>query len=73
MTDEAIDEIARQGYDPQLRRPAAKARDPAADSKTRWRPRSSRASSPKGSAVRIDFRDGEFTFERLDHAEAVAT
>ena len=70
VTDEAVDEIARQGYDPQYgARPLKRViqqrlENPLAAEILK-------GEFPEGSVVRIDFRDGEFTFERLDHAEAV--
>ena len=69
VTEAAIDEIARRGYDPTLRRPAAEAGDPAAG------PESAGDGDPQGRVpggehVRIDFRDGEFTFEREEQPAA---
>lgn len=70
VTVEAIDEIARQGYDPQYgARPLKRViqqqlENPLAAEILK-------GEFPEGSTVRIDFQNGEFTFERSEH-EAVA-
>jgi ATP-dependent Clp protease ATP-binding subunit ClpB len=72
VTDEAVDEISRQGYDPQYgARPLKRVIQQRLEN-----PLASeilKGEFPEGSIVRIDFRDGEFTFERLDHAETVTS
>ena len=58
------DAIADGRLRPDLRRPAAEAGDPAADPKPVGRRDCSSGSSREGSRVKIDYRDGEFTFKR---------
>ncbi|HEX3997234.1 MAG TPA: ATP-dependent chaperone ClpB [Pirellulales bacterium] len=70
VTGEAIDEIARQGYDPQYgARPLKRVIQQQIEN-----PLASeilKGEFPEGSAVRIDFRNGEFTFERLEQPHAI--
>ena len=66
VTNAALSAIADGGLRPDLRRPAAEAGDPAADPKPAGGGDCSSASSAEGSRVKIDYRDGEFTFERSE-------
>ncbi|HEV3416828.1 MAG TPA: AAA family ATPase, partial [Pirellulales bacterium] len=72
VTESALDEIARRGYDPTFgARPLKRiiqqqVQNPLATEILK-------GSFPEGSLVRIDFRDGEFTFEHEEQREAVAT
>ena len=72
VTDAALDEISREGYDPTFgARPLKrviqqKVQNPLAAEILKGQ-------FPEGSRVKIDFHDGEFTFERAEQAEAVAT
>ena len=65
MTEGAIDEIARQGYDPTFgARPLKRViqqriQNPLAVELLR-------RELPEGTQVKVDFADGEFTFEILD-------
>ena len=66
-----MDEIARRGYDPTFgARPLKRViqqqvQNPLATEILKGQ-------FPEGSIVRIDFRDGEFTFEREESPVAVA-
>jgi ATP-dependent Clp protease ATP-binding subunit ClpB len=72
VTESAIDEIARRGYDPTFgARPLKRiiqqqVQNPLATEILK-------GSFPEGSLVRIDFRDGEFTFEHEEQHEAAPT
>jgi ATP-dependent Clp protease ATP-binding subunit ClpB len=72
VTEAAIDEIARRGYDPTFgARPLKRViqqqvQNPLASEILK-------GGFPEGSIVRIDFRHGEFAFEREEQREAVAT
>ena len=72
VIEAAIDEIARRGYDPTYgARPLKRViqqqvQNPLATEILK-------GEFPDGSLVRIDFRDGEFAFEREEQHEPVAT
>jgi ATP-dependent Clp protease ATP-binding subunit ClpB len=72
VTESALDEIARRGYDPTFgARPLKRiiqqqVQNPLATEILK-------GSFPEGSLVRIDFRDGEFNFEHEEQHETVAT
>jgi ATP-dependent Clp protease ATP-binding subunit ClpB len=72
VTEAAIDEIARRGYDPTFgARPLKRViqqqvQNPLASEILK-------GEFPEGSIVRIDFQNGEFAFEREEQHEAVAT
>ena len=72
VTEAVIDEIARRGYDPTFgARPLKRViqqqvQNPLATEILK-------GEFPEGSIVRIDFRDGEFAFEREEQHEAMAT
>jgi len=72
VTEAAIDEIARRGYDPTFgARPLKRViqqqvQNPLATEILK-------GEFPEGSVVRLDFRDGEFAFEREEQHEPVAT
>jgi ATP-dependent Clp protease ATP-binding subunit ClpB len=72
VTEAALDEIARRGYDPTFgARPLKRiiqqqVQNPLATEILK-------GSFPEGSLVRIDFRDGEFTFEHEEQHETVPT
>jgi ATP-dependent Clp protease ATP-binding subunit ClpB len=70
VTDAAIDEIARAGYDPTYgARPLKRVilqqiANPLATELLR-------GELPEGATVQVDFRDGEFTFQRVHEGELV--
>ncbi len=69
MTDEALDAIAREGYDPTYgARPLKRViqqqiQNPLASEILKGR-------FGEGVTVRLGFRDGEFTFERLEQEQS---
>jgi ATP-dependent Clp protease ATP-binding subunit ClpB len=72
VTPEALDEIARTGYDPTFgARPLKRViqqriQNPLASELLRGQ-------FPPGSGIRVDCQHGEFTFERVEPAEAAAS
>ena len=70
VTDGGARRDRARGLRSGLRRPAAEARDPAADAEPAGHASCSRGSSPRAATCAIDYRDDEFTFERSDSDRA---